>query len=150
MEHAADSSQSPPSVMWNRSLLDGSHHPLDQFHHMLDPSRYLWDLTKHPYDPTKYSRSNHADLSQTPLAFSTNPLGHPSPSAYSTPSSSSTSPSWTVIASQCHVGASHGPLIGDVIGIPLHKFFSFYQIISVTRLGDLLDFGQLFKAFGNN
>ena len=23
-------------------------------------------------------------------------------------------------------------------------------IISVTRLGDLLDFGQLFKAFGNN
>ena len=22
--------------------------------------------------------------------------------------------------------------------------------ISVTRLGDLLDFGQLFKAFGNN
>ena len=23
-------------------------------------------------------------------------------------------------------------------------------MISVTRLGDLLDFGQLFKAFGNN
>ena len=25
-----------------------------------------------------------------------------------------------------------------------------YVISSVTRLGDLLDFGQLFKAFGNN
>ena len=24
------------------------------------------------------------------------------------------------------------------------------EIGSVTRLGDLLDFGQLFKAFGNN
>ena len=24
------------------------------------------------------------------------------------------------------------------------------DIVSVTRLGDLLDFGQLFKAFGNN
>ena len=23
-------------------------------------------------------------------------------------------------------------------------------MVSVTRLGDLLDFGQLFKAFGNN
>ena len=26
----------------------------------------------------------------------------------------------------------------------------FCEAISVTRLGDLLDFGQLFKAFGNN
>ena len=26
----------------------------------------------------------------------------------------------------------------------------FYPQISVTRLGDLMDFGQLFKAFGNN
>ena len=25
-----------------------------------------------------------------------------------------------------------------------------WQLTSVTRLGDLLDFGQLFKAFGNN
>ena len=24
------------------------------------------------------------------------------------------------------------------------------NLFSVTRLGDLLDFGQLFKAFGNN
>ena len=27
---------------------------------------------------------------------------------------------------------------------------SFCAVISVTRLGDLLNFGQLFKAFGNN
>ena len=26
----------------------------------------------------------------------------------------------------------------------------FNHMVSVTRLGDLLDFGQLFKAFGNN
>ena len=25
-----------------------------------------------------------------------------------------------------------------------------FNVVSVTRLGDLLDFGQLFKAFGNN
>ena len=25
-----------------------------------------------------------------------------------------------------------------------------FRVCSVTRLGDLLDFGQLFKAFGNN
>ena len=25
-----------------------------------------------------------------------------------------------------------------------------YLLTSVTRLGDILDFGQLFKAFGNN
>ena len=24
------------------------------------------------------------------------------------------------------------------------------SVVSVTRLGDLLDFGQVFKAFGNN
>ena len=28
--------------------------------------------------------------------------------------------------------------------------FAFCPITSVTRLGDLLDFGPLFKAFGNN
>ena len=28
--------------------------------------------------------------------------------------------------------------------------FSLTLSLSVTRLGDLLDFGQLFKAFGNN
>ena len=28
--------------------------------------------------------------------------------------------------------------------------YVFYVSISVTRLGDLLDFGQLFKASGNN
>ena len=27
---------------------------------------------------------------------------------------------------------------------------NFYAATHVTRLGDLLDFGQLFKAFGNN
>ena len=26
----------------------------------------------------------------------------------------------------------------------------FYLLISVTRLGDLLDFGQLFEVFANN
>ena len=26
----------------------------------------------------------------------------------------------------------------------------FAAVVSVTRLGDLLEFGQLFKAFGNN
>ena len=30
------------------------------------------------------------------------------------------------------------------------KLFQETQPTSVTRLGDLLDFGQLFKAFGNN
>ena len=30
------------------------------------------------------------------------------------------------------------------------KCFVGYTYTSVTRLGDLLDFGQLFKAFGNN
>ena len=28
--------------------------------------------------------------------------------------------------------------------------FKIIVVISVTRLGDLLDFGQVFKAFGNN
>ena len=27
--------------------------------------------------------------------------------------------------------------------------FEYWAVVSVTRLGDLLDFGQLFKAFGN-
>ena len=27
---------------------------------------------------------------------------------------------------------------------------SVHNVVSVTRLGDLLDFWQLFKAFGNN
>ena len=37
-----------------------------------------------------------------------------------------------------------------------HKFRQYFETqelylgASVTRLGDLLDFGQLFKAFGNN
>ena len=30
------------------------------------------------------------------------------------------------------------------------KSFSFWIVDSETRLGDLMDFGQLFKAFGNN
>ena len=29
-------------------------------------------------------------------------------------------------------------------------FFQTYILISVTRLGDFLDFGQLFKALSNN
>ena len=28
--------------------------------------------------------------------------------------------------------------------------YALYQVGSVTRLGDLLDFGQVFKAFDNN
>ena len=46
----------------------------------------------------------------------------------------------------------------DPSRITFHIFYlqgydkSFYLLVvaSVTRLGDLLDFGQLFKAFGNN
>ena len=36
---------------------------------------------------------------------------------------------------------------GDCI---LIGYMDFWIAVSVTRLGDLLDFGQLFKAFGNN
>ena len=28
--------------------------------------------------------------------------------------------------------------------------YAMQSVVSMTRLGDLLDFGQLFKAFGNN
>ena len=34
--------------------------------------------------------------------------------------------------------------------VPKFIFLIKYAADSVTRLGDLLDFGQLFKAFGNN
>ena len=30
------------------------------------------------------------------------------------------------------------------------QYAIYYAALSVTRLGDLLDFGHLFKAFGNN
>ena len=39
------------------------------------------------------------------------------------------------------------------MGNPFYVFFFIFKSdigSSVTRLGDLLDFGQLFKAFGNN
>ena len=32
----------------------------------------------------------------------------------------------------------------------LPTYLPTYQPTSVTRMGDFLDFGQLFKAFGNN
>ena len=35
------------------------------------------------------------------------------------------------------------------VGLSLFGYYQ-YITVSVTRLGDLLDFGQLFKAFGKN
>ena len=35
-------------------------------------------------------------------------------------------------------------------GLVNGSFLSLRLVISVTRLGDLLDFGQIFNAFGNN
>ena len=51
------------------------------------------------------------------------------------------------------VSANHaaGHVCGDnvdILGPKLHT--TFYVVTSVTRLGDLLDFGQLFTAFCNN
>ena len=47
-------------------------------------------------------------------------------------------------------------LVVVVVGCDLHNFMSKYvnaallHLPRVTRLGDFLDFGQLFKAFVNN
>ena len=38
----------------------------------------------------------------------------------------------------------------NILHRPVTKFNWWSHSISVTRLGDILDFGQLFKAFGNN
>ena len=47
---------------------------------------------------------------------------------------------------------NHGIHLRVQIGIaPLLKRWDLDKVeVGVTRLGDLLDFGQLFKAFGNN
>ena len=49
-----------------------------------------------------------------------------------------------------HNGGGDGECGTSYIKLP--KFHDFYRIVSssVTRFGDFLDFGQLFKAFGNN
>ena len=40
--------------------------------------------------------------------------------------------------------------LNDCVGPTVKKIWLLSFINSVTRLGDILDFGQLFKAFGNN
>ena len=54
------------------------------------------------------------------------------------------------------VGSDHSinwattlPMLKFVFDI-IFKQLKMGLVVSVTRLGDLLDFGQLFKAFGNN
>ena len=47
-----------------------------------------------------------------------------------------------------HFGFSH-LMIDEELEIT-SSFAHLHRCHSVTRLGDLMDFGQLFKAFGNN
>ena len=52
----------------------------------------------------------------------------------------------TAIGTTNHHSTTQHPMNRAMAGILLLR----YSMISVTILGDLLDFGHLFKAFGNN
>ena len=51
---------------------------------------------------------------------------------------------------QCLSKLSKGNLTKANANLPILSMNNLMQEISVTRFGDLLDFGLLFKVFGNN